>query len=53
MTLGLEYQLENRSAWTSAIVDVLFVRRALRDSLTRTLDALANEVEYERVRSGG
>jgi uncharacterized membrane protein len=50
VTLGLEYELENRSAWTSAIVDVLFVRRALRDSLTRTLDALGNELEYDRLR---
>ena len=45
--LVLEYRLKRRPpGWQ--IVDALFIRRAQRDSLTRTLRRLAIEVEAER-----
>src|SRR5262245_7673028 len=42
VTLSLEYQLKSRTPFTP-VVDALFVRRAIRDSLTRTLARFANE----------
>jgi hypothetical protein len=42
ISLSLEYQLKSRTPLTP-LVDVLFVRRAIRDSLSRTLARFANE----------
>jgi polyketide cyclase/dehydrase/lipid transport protein len=44
VTLSLEYQLKSRTPLTP-FVDWLFVRRAIRDSLARTLTRFANERE--------
>ena len=44
--LRLEYALA-RSGPLSGVADVLFIRRALRDSLRRTLDRFAVEAEEE------
>jgi hypothetical protein len=44
VTLTLEYELKERSA---KLVDRFFVRRALRDSLTRTIRRFANERRAE------
>jgi hypothetical protein len=47
VALELDYRLKRHPpGWQ--IVDVLFIRRALRDSLARTLTRLAIEVEAER-----
>jgi hypothetical protein len=42
VTLSLDYRLKERNPLTP-LVDALFVRRALGDSLRRTLDRFANE----------
>ena len=44
--LGLEYELA-RSGPLRGIADVLFIRRALRDALRRTLERFAVEAEEE------
>jgi uncharacterized membrane protein len=44
LTLVLEYELANASAFQS-LMDQLFIRRALRDSLRRTLERFAAELE--------
>ena len=46
ITLSLEYEIKERTALTPA-VDRLFVRRAMRDSLRRTLTRFANERKAE------
>lgn len=46
-TLALDYQLKQGSI-VRPLLDVLFVRRALRDSLRRTLDRFGRELEDER-----
>jgi hypothetical protein len=46
ITLSLEYELKERSALTP-LVDVLFIRRALRDSLRRTLTRFGYERKAE------
>ena len=46
MELSLEYEL-TRGGPLSAIADLIFVRRALRDSLRRTLGRFAVEAEDE------
>ena len=46
VTLSLEYEIKHRTAFTP-IVDRLFVRRAVRDSLRRTLSRFANERKAE------
>ncbi len=45
--LELEYQLKEGNPLTP-VVDLLFIRRALRDSLRRTLARFANELAAER-----
>ena len=42
MTLELEYELKERNALTP-LTDALFIRRALRDSLKRSLIRFARE----------
>jgi hypothetical protein len=42
----LTYELKDRNALTP-VVDVLFIRRALRDSLRRTLVRFARELRAE------
>jgi hypothetical protein len=42
VTLSLEYSLKSRTPLTP-VVDALFVRRAIRDSLGRTLARFAAE----------
>jgi hypothetical protein len=46
ITLTLEYQLRHTRPWTP-VVDLLFVRRALGDSLNRTLARFGPELEAE------
>jgi hypothetical protein len=46
VTLELDYRLAQRDP-LSGLVDVLFIRRALRDSLQRTLDHFARELADE------
>ena len=46
ITLSLEYEIKDRTPLTP-LVDGLFVRRALRDSLRRTLTRFANERKAE------
>ena len=46
ITLSLEYEIKERTALTP-VVDRLFVRRAMRDSLRRTLTRFANERKAE------
>jgi hypothetical protein len=46
VTLELEYELKERTPFTP-LVDALFVRRALRDSLRRTLDRFGHERRAE------
>ena len=46
VTLSLEYEIKDRTALTP-IVDRLFVRRAMTDSLRRTLTRFANERKAE------
>jgi hypothetical protein len=43
VTLTLDYGLI-QGGWSNPIVDVLFIRRALRDSLDRTLSAFGREL---------
>lgn len=50
--LGLTYRLNERSPITP-LVDVLFIRRALRDSLRRTLTGFAAEVRSANVQRSG
>jgi uncharacterized membrane protein len=45
--LSLEYALKREGALVP-VADVLFIRRALRDSLRRTMDRFAREYEGER-----
>ena len=45
--LGLEYQLKQRNPLTP-LVDLLFIRRALRDSLRRTLTRFGHELAGDR-----
>ncbi len=52
MELRLEYELA-RSGPLRGVADVLFIRRALRDSLRRTLDRFAVEVEEEAALGSG
>jgi Polyketide cyclase / dehydrase and lipid transport len=47
ITLALEYRLKDRNLLTP-VVDLLFVRRALGDSLRRTLRRFASELAAER-----
>ena len=47
ISLALEYQLEQAGP-LRAVVDALFIRRALRDSLRRTLVRFARELEADR-----
>lgn len=47
VALALDYEL-TRSGPLMRLADPLFVRRALRDSLRRTLDRLAGELECRR-----
>jgi len=42
VTLALDYELKQRAPLTP-VIDLLFIRRAIRDSLTRTLRRFANE----------
>ena len=44
--LRLDYELV-RGGWLGAALDLLFIRRALRDALTRTLRRFAVEAEEE------
>ena len=44
MTLSLEYELTNNNPF-NAVADLLFIRRALRDALRRTLRRFAVEAE--------
>ena len=46
MTLSLEYELTGDNPF-KAVLDLLFVRRALRDALRRTLRRYAVEAEEE------
>ena len=46
VTLELDYELKERTPLTP-VVDALFVRRAMRDSLRRTLEKFANERRAE------
>jgi hypothetical protein len=50
--LTLEYRLKNRSPLTP-VLDILFIRRAIRDSLQRTLDRFGHERRAEVSRPGG
>ncbi len=43
VTLTLDYRLK-QGGWSNPLVDVLFIRRALRDSLDRTLSAFGREL---------
>ena len=53
VSLELDYRLKSPS-FGGPIVDLLFVRRALADSLQRTLSRFARELEVEReLESGG
>jgi hypothetical protein len=45
--LELEYELEGSGPW-QALADAIFIRRALRDALRRTLHRFAIEAEEER-----
>ena len=45
--LELDYRLKQRNPLTP-VVDLLFIRRAVRDSLRRTLARFANELAAER-----
>jgi uncharacterized membrane protein len=51
VSLELEYALKSGGA-AGRVVDALFVRRALTDSLRRTLIRFARELEAEREQSG-
>jgi len=44
--LQLDYQLKDRTPFTP-LVDLLFIRRSLRDSLRRTLTRLARELKAD------
>ena len=46
VTLSLDYELKERGPLTP-VVDRLFIRRAIRDSLTRTLRRFAHERDAE------
>jgi hypothetical protein len=50
VSLTLEYTLKNRSPLTP-VLDLLFIRRALRDSLQRTLARFSHERRAELPRS--
>jgi hypothetical protein len=47
ITLELDYELK-RPGVGGALTDLFFVRRALRESLRRTLDRFAIELEADR-----
>jgi hypothetical protein len=47
VTLALDYQLKQGSI-VRPLLDILFIRRALRDSLRRTLARFDRELEEER-----
>jgi hypothetical protein len=49
LNLTLEYRLKERSVVTP-VVDLLFIRRALRDSLQRTVDRFGHERRAEAAR---
>jgi len=51
VSLMLRYQLKQRYPWTP-LVDVFFIRRAVGDSLRRTLRRFAIELEAERELTG-
>jgi hypothetical protein len=46
VALELEYRLKDRNPLTP-VVDLLFIRRSLRDSLRRTLERLARELKAD------
>jgi polyketide cyclase/dehydrase/lipid transport protein len=46
VTLALEYELEQGGPLT-AVTDLLFIRRAIRESLRRTVDRFAAELAHE------
>jgi hypothetical protein len=50
VSLTLEYRIKNRSPATP-VLDLLFIRRAVRDSLQRTLDRFGHERRAEVTRS--
>jgi hypothetical protein len=52
LNLTLEYRLKNRSAATP-VLDLLFIRRAIRDSLQRTLSRFGHERRAELARPLG
>jgi Polyketide cyclase / dehydrase and lipid transport len=52
VNLTLEYRLKNRSP-ASAVLDLLFIRRAIRDSLQRTLNRFGHERRAEVKAPGG
>jgi hypothetical protein len=52
LNLTLEYRLKNRSAATP-VLDLLFIRRAIRDSLQRTLNRFGHERRAELARPLG
>ena len=45
--LALEYELQRFEGFVGAVTDRLFIRRALRDALARTLRRFATEAEEE------
>jgi hypothetical protein len=44
--LQLDYRLKERNPLTP-VIDLLFIRRSLRDSLRRTLERLARELKAD------
>ncbi|MEO8689374.1 MAG: SRPBCC family protein [Solirubrobacteraceae bacterium] len=47
LALELEYEIKNANLFTP-LTDALFIRRALRESLQRSLDAFARELRGDR-----
>ena len=47
VALALEYEIKNANVFT-ALTDVLFIRRALRESLQRSLNRFARELQGDR-----
>ncbi len=46
--LELEYAIKREQAAWTPLVDLLFVRRPMRESLQRTLDRFARELQADR-----
>src|SRR5918997_980225 len=50
--LELEYELQRFEGFVGAVTDRLFIRRALRDAVARTLRRFATEAEEQAMLAG-